>query len=225
MTTSSARFLMLTLMAAPLLCLGCGSNTSSGGATGGATGSGGAHGSGGATGAGGSSTASCTLQSSTVTAAIYPNGLTLTKACSPYKVDEMYVKDGGVLTIEAGATLQFSPNTAIYVGQSGTGKLVAKGTAQNPITMTAQDPSTSGEGWYGLEFFQGTASGSIVSYTTMEYAGGNLDAAIVGEAGMPKNVVTLDHVTINNSFSDAIQVDSTSSFVVSNCIMDGAACP
>jgi hypothetical protein len=161
-----------------------------------------------------------------VTAAIYPSGLTLTKACSPYKVDEIYVKDGGVLTIEAGATLQFSPNTAIYVGQTGTGKLVAKGTAQSPITLTAQDPSTTGEGWYGLEFFQGTVSTSIVSYTTIDYAGGNYDAAIMGETGMPKNAATLDHVTINNSFSGAIQVtDATSSFVISNCIMDGVACP
>jgi hypothetical protein len=218
MTISSARFSTLTLMAVPILCVGCGSS-----GTGGAGGSGGVSGTGGAGGSGG---ASCTIQSSTVTAAIYPSGLTLTKACSPYKVDEIYVKDGGVLTIEAGATLQFSPNTAIYVGQSGTGKLVAKGTAQLPITLTAQDPSTSGEGWYGLEFYQGTASGSVVSYTTIDYAGGNLDAAIVGEAGMPKNVVTLDHVTINNSFSDAIQVvDSNSSFVVTSCIMDGVACP
>jgi hypothetical protein len=161
-----------------------------------------------------------------VTAAIYPSGLTLTKACSPYKVDEIYVKDGGVLTIEAGATLQFSPNTAIYVGQTGTGKLVAKGIAQSPITLTAQDPSTTGEGWYGLEFFQGTVSTSIVSYTTIDYAGGNYDAAIMGETGMPKNAATLDHVTINNSFSGAIQVtDATSSFVISNCIMDGVACP
>jgi hypothetical protein len=193
---------------------------------GGVSGKGGTSGNGGATGAGGSGTASCTLQTTDVTTANYPGGLTLTKACSPYKVDQISVHDGGVLTIEAGATLQFSPNTAIYVGQTGTGKLVAKGTAQNPITLTAQDTSTSGEGWYGIEFYQGTASGSTVSYTTIDLAGGNYDAAIMGESGLPKNAATLDHVTINNSFSGAIMVtDATSSFIITNCIMDGAACP
>jgi hypothetical protein len=141
-------------------------------------------------------------------------------------VDEIHVRDGGVLTIEAGATLKFSANTAIYVGESGSGKLVAKGTAQDPITLTSQSGLSTDEGWYGLEFLQGTASGSQVGYTTIEYAGGNFDAAIVGESGMPKNSVTLDHVAINNlidSSSAGIQViDSTSSFVVTNCTLDGA---
>jgi len=36
----------------------------------------------------------------------------------PYTVDSITVKDGGVLTIEAGATLKFSDNTTIFVGQS-----------------------------------------------------------------------------------------------------------
>ena len=203
-----------------------GSNGGTSGSGGGASGSrdaasnsgGGASGSGGSTGS-----TSCTLQTTNVTAATYPSGLTLTKACSPYLVDQITVRDGGVLTIEAGATVKFSFNTAIYVGQSGSGKLVAKGTAQSPITLTSQTGLTTDEGWYGLEFFAGTASGSQVSYTTIEFAGGNFDAAIVGEAGMPKNVVTLDHVAINNSNSGGIQVvDSTSAFIVTNCTMDGA---
>jgi hypothetical protein len=275
MTTVSIRFLTLTLLAAPLCLLGCGSSdtggspaaggtigmggtsahggtTGSGGTsatggaskTGGATASGGSINSGGtsatggasktggATGSGGSATGgttggtNCTIDTSTVTAANYPKGLTLTKACSPYMLDEIHVNDGGVLTIEAGATLKFSSNTAIYVGETGTGKLLANGTTKDPITMTTQSESPDDEGWYGLEFFQG-ATGSKVAYTTMLYAGGNFDAAIVGEAGMPKNSVTLDHVAINNlidsTAATGIQVaDSTSSFVVTSCTLDGA---
>jgi hypothetical protein len=42
---------------------------------------------------------------------------------------------------------------------------------------------------------------------------------------MPKNAVTLDHITINNSNSGGIQVvDSTSSFIVTNCTMDTGPC-
>ena len=250
MITGSKRLLTLALMAAPLCFFGCGSSNSTnssatggatstggksggGGATvsGGSTSSGGSSRSGGATATGGSATGgttgstSCTIDSSTVTAAIYPNGLTLTKACSPYMVDEISIDDGGVLTIEAGVTLKFSPNTTIFVGQSGSGKLLAKGTAQDPITLTSQSGLSTDEGWYGLEFFEGS-SGSQVTYTTIEYAGGNLDAAIVGESGMPKHAVTLDHVAIKNlidSSSAGIQVlDSTSSFVVTACTLDGA---
>jgi len=46
----------------------------------------------------------------TVTAAPIQR-LTLTSKCSPYTVDSITVEDGGVLTIEAGATLKFSDNT------------------------------------------------------------------------------------------------------------------
>jgi hypothetical protein len=114
MSTSSIRIFTLALMAAPLCSLGCGS------------------------GASGSPTVNCTVSNWTITAAAYPSGLTLTSKCSPYTVDDITVKDGGVLTIEAGATLKFSDNTTIFVGQSGTGKLLVNGTAQNPVTLTTQ---------------------------------------------------------------------------------------
>lgn len=221
MSTFSIRIFTLALMVAPLCSLGCGSGTS-GSPTGGTVAHAGSGGGGSAAG-GTTGTGSCIIDNSTVTAAAYPSGLALTKACSPYTVDDLVVKDGGVLTIEAGATLRFSDNTAIYVGQSGAGKLLINGTAQSPVTLTTQfNPPLAG-GWYGLQFWQGTVSGSKVSYATVEYAGGNFDAAIVGQAGMPKNSVTLDHVAINSSDADGIMVvDSTSGFVVTNCTLDGA---
>jgi hypothetical protein len=151
----------------------------------------------------------------------------MTKACSPYNnFSGANVHDGGVLTIEAGVTAKFEDNTVIQVGQGSSGKLVANGTAQAPITLTSSfSPPNPGD-WYGLTFYESTATGSKVSYTIIDYAGGNYDAAIVGETGMPKNSVTLDHVTINNSLAAGILVsDATSGFVVISCIMDGSACP
>ena len=208
---------------------GSGGSSSSGGASGsggssssgGTSGSGGASGNGGSSGTGGTSGTSCAIPTPNVTAANYPNGLTLTKACSPYLVDDIYVQDGGVLTIEAGATLKFSDNTTIFVGQSGTGKLVAKGTAQAQITLTSQyDPPSAGD-WYGIEFSQGTDTASQISYTAIDYAGGNGDAAIAGESGMPTKAATIDHVAINNSAAGGILVTDTGSFTVTNCTMDG----
>jgi hypothetical protein len=166
-----------------------------------------------------------------VTAAKYPKGLTLTKACSPYKdLDFITVDEDGVLTIEGGTTLQFAFNTAIQVGQTGKGKLLVNGTAQAPVTMTSTDMKADGEGWYGIQFYAGTVTGSLVSYTTIDYAGGNLDAAIFGEPDMPKNSVTLDHVTINFLVDPcatpvAVSDPTATSFTIKTCTADGKPCP
>ncbi len=202
MSTSSIRIFTLALMAAPLCSLGCGSGTS------------------------GSPTVNCTVDNWTVTAASYPSGLTLTSKCSPYTVDSITVEDGGVLTIEAGATLKFSDNTVIFVGQSGTGKLLVDGTAQNPVTLTTQPNLQLPGGWYGIEFWSGTASGSQVTYATIDYAGGNDDGAIVVESALPAGTLTLDHLTINNTDTadGAVPIfmgDGSPTIACSNCTADG----
>ena len=212
-----------------------GGSVGSGGApaTGGTTGSGGVSGTGGggtAAGGGGGSSNPCAFNGGSVTAALYPKGLTLTKACSPYTintVDGITVNGDGVLTIEAGTTIHFDVNTAILVGKDTNGKLLANGTAQAPIKMTSVAMDVNGEGWYGLQFYDGTVTGSIVSYTTIEYAGGNFDAAVVGEMGMPKNSVTLDHLTVNNNNTCAapVMVDPATSFIIKTCTADGKPCP
>ena len=201
----------------------------SGGGSGGAKGTGGAGG-GGGTGGGGTGgststgTMGCTPALGHVTSALYPSGVTLTQACSPYSVGAIMVHDGGVLTIEAGVTLKFGFNSVVAVGASGSGKLVIQGTATAPVTLTSQTASTADEGWYGLQFYSGTVTGSQVAYTTIAYAGGNFDAAIVGESGMPKNSVTLDHVAIDHGNSGSILVtDASSGFVVNSCTVDGSA--
>jgi len=207
---------------------GNGGVTGSGGATstGGKSATGGATSMGGSTSAGGASGSACDFPGGDVTAALYPKGLTLTKACSPYRVQDISIHENGVLTIEAGATLQFDFNTAIMVGDlAGTsGKLIAIGTAQSMITMTSQTMSTMDEGWYGIQFFPGTAAGSEISYATISYAGGNCDAAIVGEPGLgtAASSVTLDHVAITKSLSTGILTsDAGTKFVVKMCTLDG----
>ena len=141
-------------------------------------------------------------------------------------VDEIDVHDGGVLTIEAGATLEFSDNTTISVGQSGTGKVLINGTAQNPVTLTTQPSLHLPGGWYGLAFYSGTASGSQVTYTTIDYAGGNYDGAIVVDKALPAGTLTLDHVAIdNNDTADgAVPIymnDGSPTIACTNCTADG----
>ena len=231
---------------------GSGGKASTGGVTGsggaasgganGATGGGGAAGgtkggtggkTGGGGGGGGGGSGSCAFSGGSVNATNYPKGLTLTKACSPYMIDDVggiAVEKGGVLTIEGGTTLLFIDNVAILVGNMGTGKLLATGTAQAPIILTSMAMDVTGQGWYGLQFFPGTVTGSQVSYATVDYAGGNGDAAIYGEPGMPKNSVTLDHVTINHLSTCAqapvaVSDPTATSFIIKTCTADGMPCP
>jgi hypothetical protein len=143
-------------------------------------------------------------------------------------VDDIYVQDGGVLTIEAGATLEFSDNTTISVGQSGTGKVLINGTAQNPVTLTTQPSLHLPGGWYGLVFYSGTASGSQVTYTTIDYAGGNFDGAIVVDKALPAGTLTLSHLTIdNNDTADgAVPIymnDGSATIACTSCTADGKA--
>jgi hypothetical protein len=163
-----------------------------------------------------------------ITAAFYPSGLTLTQACSPYSVDDLFVKDGGVLTVEAGVTVKFSSNAAIYVGQSGTGKLLINGTVQKPVTLTGQPGYQTPGGWFGIEFWPGTASGSKLSYATIEYAGGNFDGAVVVEEALPANTLTLDHLNINSvdTSDGAVPIymgDGSSNIACTNCTADGTS--
>jgi hypothetical protein len=215
-------------MAAPLCFLGCGSGTS-GGPTGGTVahaGSGGSAAGGGGGSAAGGTTVNCSVDNWTITAAAYPSGLTLAKACGTYLVDSIAIKDGGVLTIEAGVTLKFSSDSTISVGESGTGKVLINGTAQNPITLTTQPGFQLPGGWYGLEFYPGTASGSQVTYTTIDYAGGNFDGAIVVESELPAGTLTLDHLSIdNNDTADGAAPiymgDGSPTIACANCTADG----
>jgi hypothetical protein len=220
MSTFSIRILTLALMAAPLCFLGCGSGTS-GSPTGGALAQGGSGGS-----AAGGSTGSCKIDPATINPTNYPSGLTLKKACGTYLVDDIYVQDGGVLTIEAGVTLKFSDNTTIIVGQSGSGKVLINGTAQNPITLTTQYVPPVAGGWYGFDFYPGTASGSQVTYTAIDYAGGNWDGAIVVESALAAGTLTLDHLTIdNNDTADGavpiLMSDGSPTIACTNCTADG----
>lgn len=239
-------------MAAPLCSLGCGSGTS-GGPTGGAVAHGGTTSAAGSTstggvaapggttsgsaagmtsqgGSGGSATAgstgSCKIDPAIIDSTNYPQGLTLTKTCGTYLVDDIYVQDGGVLTIGPGVTLKFSDNTTIFVGQSGTGKVLINGTAQDPITLTTQPGLQLPGGWYGLDFYPGTASGSQVTYAAIDYAGGNFDGAIVVESALPAGTLTLDHLTIdNNDTADGsasiLMRDGSPTIACTNCTADG----
>lgn len=77
---------------------------------------------------------------------------TLTAIGVPYRLEgELYVESGdsgktATLTVEPGVSFEGNDTTHLFVGYSNPGKLVAKGTADKPVTFGA----VSGQKWKGL---------------------------------------------------------------------------
>ena len=145
--------------------------------------------------------------------------LTLFKACSPYSITDAINVDGNaVLTIQPGVTLQFASGTGINVGYSDAAKLVAVGTAQDPIVFTSAASTPAAGDWTNIYFWDNTMSGCQIAYAKLDYCGSDRDGCIVG-SNVKADRVTLDHLTIDHvgTRSDGIlEYDTDSNFVITN---------
>lgn len=120
---------------------------------------------------------------------------------------------GTEITIEPGTTVSFASGRGMFIGYySGTfGKLIAQGNAGNPITFTSAAPegSKTAGSWDYIGFYNGTSSGSILDYCTIEYGGssrGNIYCTNTS-AGTP----TISNCTIRNSANYGINVSGGAS--------------
>jgi hypothetical protein len=83
------------------------------------------------------------------------------------------------LTIEEGVTVKFEKQGAGDIGlslgnlaSSATVRLVAKGTASAPILLTSAEATPAAGDWRGVYLANAPASGNVMEYVTIEYAGG-----------------------------------------------------
>lgn len=93
---------------------------------------------------------------------------------APYVVSgDIHVGGPGrpVLTIEPGSTLRFRGDAGLYVSNYGTpGGIVARGTAEAPITFTGHDQQTPGA-WSGISLSDMSLDTSVFEHVTIEWAG------------------------------------------------------
>lgn len=154
---------------------------------------------------------------------------TLTRACSPYLIeDSIRVEGNATLTIEAGVTMRFARNTELTVGYSDSGKLIAQGTAAEPIVLTSAALTPAGGDWSGINFYSDTALGNQLSYVTLEYCGKTNVGCIEGQGGVPSGAVTIDHVVIDHvgAGGDGILQNGTNlAFKITNTTFPAGAIP
>ena len=102
--------------------------------------------------------------------------VTLYKACSPYNIHGgIDVLENVTMTIEAGVEMRFNDGDWFEIAAASTqgGRLIARGTAQDPIVLTSADPATATEkSWLGLWFAAGTRD-SVIEHVTIRAAGGS----------------------------------------------------
>jgi hypothetical protein len=161
----------------------------------------------------------CTIVPAFTGGALTAN-LTLTKACSPYDITDSISVDGNAtLTIEAGVTLKFENGVGLGVGYSTNGKLVAVGTAQDPITFTSAAPTPAAGDWAKVSLWSNTMGGTQIAYARLDYCGSDADGCIVTANNVKPGRVTLDHLTIAHvgAGSDGIlENDAASNIPITN---------
>jgi hypothetical protein len=145
---------------------------------------------------------------------------TLSKACSPYTIKtDIDVNGNATLTIEPGVTLRFDPEKNIAVAYNTAAKLMAVGTAAEPILFTSSATTPGAGDWAGVQLWGNTMNGTAIKYAKFDYCGSNADACLLGTGAKPGRV-TVDHVTFAHvgPGADAIwQKDKDSNFTITSC--------
>ena len=97
--------------------------------------------------------------------------LTLTKACSPYRVlSHLWMISGSLLKAGAGVQVQFGPGAALILGDSNTtASLELTGTSADPVVLTSLASSPKKGDWQGVVAEQ--AASFNLSQVKLEYAG------------------------------------------------------
>jgi len=127
----------------------------------------------------------------------------------PYVINDQVINQtGDVLTIDPGVDLQFTSNSSLNIG----GRLAAIGLPDQPITLTAQNPTPGG--WRGLVIDGGTQNAvAQLNYATIEYGGGDIGGAnIVVRNGQ----LIARHSIVRYSAKDGLQFGSRGSGAILN---------
>jgi hypothetical protein len=125
----------------------------------------------------------------------------------PYVVKKtVYVDEGAILTLEKGTTLQFSSGQGLVVGNSGSGGLVAVGTALDVITFTSAAAMPAAGDWRGIDFGRYVMAGTTLDWVELRHAGSGNFAAIDVHLYLKPDRISITRTLIETNSSGAIKV-------------------
>ncbi len=133
--------------------------------------------------------------------------VTIHEQTIPYVMSygEFDINDNAEVTIEPGVTIEMPEDGFIRVGQYTSGKLVAVGTAEKPITFTSKAKDKAAGDWEKIMFDEYAMKSSALKYCNIEYAGDGGDGAVE----VYYTSVAIDSCTITNSSSYGVLVNSS----------------
>lgn len=86
-----------------------------------------------------------------------------------------------------GVTYQFCQDCFMYVGwRNDPGKIVSKGTAEKPVTLTSSQANPMPGDWNGVSLLGGTSSDSMIEYTHFKYGGKTMEGNLIINGGLGK---------------------------------------
>jgi hypothetical protein len=133
---------------------------------------------------------------------------TITKGCKLKLESYVAINDGAVLTIEPGATISFGPDSYIEVVY---GRIVAKGTDDDPIVFTSSNKDPAAGDWPGLFIADKAMSGNVFDKVTIEYAGRDAHGghgAVTLEGAVHGGRVAITNTKFKNSKTTGVWGDN-----------------
>jgi hypothetical protein len=138
--------------------------------------------------------------------------VTITKGCSVVAKHDLWVKDGATLTIEEGVKIAFDTDRGFGVDY---GKLIVKGTQDQPVTFTSSNSSPAPGDWWGVQFHEKTSSGTSLDHVIIEYTGsktaggsGSIQIADMRQGGR----ISITSSTFRNSSQFGLEAGENATF-------------
>ncbi len=127
--------------------------------------------------------------------------------------------NGVTLTKAPGTTIKFNLDKAFRVAYYDFGKIIANGTAKEPLIFTSSKPSPAKGDWRGLYFYSGL-NGSSFQYCQILYAGRETSYGAFALFDTGHNSITLGNCRIAYSLGQGITYDDNSSVNISTVTFD-----
>lgn len=124
-----------------------------------------------------------------------------------------------VLTVDAGAEVDFNNNTGLWIGYSGDGDIDIAGTTTKRVSFTSSDARPSKGDYQGLVLWS-RAKGSYISGLDIEYAGSS--ASYPGAISIYSNDVGIDDVNVSESGQHGIYISDGAPEITDTTIQDNS---